>query len=133
MVGRELLKVDLRGRTLKLELVVRHGLGQPADIGFLFGIGDNHHLFNGGDLLQNIRDAFKRIELLSLKGISVGSEEDLGFDLTKTVQHALDAEIRGAGRPGGAQARGSQHGDNGLRHIGHEASHAISRLEPGSL
>ena len=72
--------------------------------------------------------ALQAIHGLSLEQIAVRRKQDLGLDLAEAVQNPLDAEIRRTGRPGGAQAGGRQHGNNGLGHVGHKADHPFSAV-----
>ena len=70
----------------------------------------------------------QRVDGLALKKIPIGGEQHPGLDLSETVQHALDAKIRRTRRPGGSDAGGGQHGNDGLGHVGHKSHHPIPGL-----
>ena len=50
--------------------------------------------------------------------VAVAGDQHLGFDLPEPVERSLDAEVRRAGRPDGADARRCQHRDNRLGDVG---------------
>lgn len=63
--------------------------------------------------------------------IRVGSDEDFRLNLPEAIQHALDSEIRRAGRKHRAQTGRGQHGNHGLRHVGQPGSHHVARRQAG--
>ena len=60
--------------------------------------------------------------------IAVGSEDDFGFDLSESIEHACDTEIGRARTPNGAEACRCQHGDDRFGNIRQEPRDAIARL-----
>ena len=72
------------------------------------------------------RDLLARVDRLAGVAVAVDRHQHLGLDLPEAVEHALDPEVGRAGRPDGAQARGRQHGDDGLRHVRQVAGHPVA-------
>ena len=70
------------------------GIGNATDIRVRLCIWNDHHFFGGGEFFQYIGDTSKGIEFLFLKGIPVCREQHLRLNLTKSIQHPLNAKIR---------------------------------------
>jgi hypothetical protein len=85
LVGQEVLPGDGLGqapdRTLDLAGVLPHERHQD-------------HALDAVELLQHAADALDRVQRLARVEVAVRGEQDLGRDLTKAVEHAVDAEIR---------------------------------------
>ena len=62
--------------------------------------------------------------------VAVDRHQHLGLDLGEAVDHAGDAELRGAARPDGADAGRGQHGDHGLGHVGQVGDHPVALGHP---
>src|SRR5262245_8147658 len=72
-----------------------------------------------------------RTKAMSLAGvlIAVGRDEQARTDLTKTIDDALDAEVRRARRPDGADRRGAEGRDDRFRDVRQVAGDAITWLD----
>src|SRR5262249_30543548 len=77
--------------------------------------------------LSDLPGAIERVDLSSGIAISVGAEEHSRFDLPEAIEDAVHTEVRRARRPDCADARRSEHRDDGLGHVRHEAGDAIAR------
>ena len=132
MLEGQLGKVDLLG-LVAAEVMVMHAIrqiGQIAEVGFFPGIGHDHHLFDRRDLPDDAGNLGQAVKGLALEEIAVGGKEDPRPGLAEPVEDALDAEIGRAGGPGRPEADGSQHGDDRLGHVRHEADHPVPRPYP---
>src|SRR5206468_3885745 len=76
--------------------------------------------------LGDSRDRAQAVDLLAGVPVAVGAKEHAWLDLTKAIEHTLDAEVWRARRPDGAKGGGGQHRDRRLRDVWHEAGDAIS-------
>jgi len=92
----QLSKLDLFSIVFT-EIIIMNGLGQGYQIGPFFCIGDDNDLFNGREFFDNASNLIQAVQCLSLEEIAVGAEENLGPGLAESIEHPLDAEIRGAG------------------------------------
>ena len=82
---------------------------------------------DGGDRGLHGAGAIAHVEALAAVVVAVRGDQHFGFDLPEAVHGAIDAEIRRAGGPDGAQAGGRQHRYHCLRDVGEPAGHAIAR------
>ena len=120
MIEGQLCKFDIPARMPCDEVFIADGVGNRLDIRSWIGIGHHDDPFDRRQLLQNLADARQAVDGLALKKIAVGRKKHLGLNLAEAIQHAFDTEVGRAGGPGGSQGRCRQHGDDGLRHVGHE-------------
>ena len=96
----------------------------PPDVRTFVHVRNDHDFFYGRDRLHHCLDVGEHGERLVLIKIAVNGKEYPGRDLAETVDDRLHAQLRAAGRPGGPDACGGEHGDCRLghvRHIGHDA------------
>jgi hypothetical protein len=101
-------------------------MGHRGDVRYLGDVRHHHHALDGGQLLHDLRDARQRVDHLAVVEVAVAAEQHPGLHLPEAVHHALHAEVRGARRERRAQARGGEHRDDALRHVGHEGGHAVA-------
>ena len=102
-----------------------------AHIRFFLCVRDNHDLFNGRQVLQDIGDTIQRINIGALEKVSISSKKNFWFDLTKAVKDTFDAEIGGAGRPCSPKTGRRKHGDDRLGHVGHETHYPVAGHDAG--
>src|SRR5262249_38447617 len=69
------------------------------------------------------------VEVLAAVMIALARDQDLGRNLREAVEDALDAKLRRAARPDGAQTRGREKGDQRLGCIGDVTDDAITALD----
>ena len=65
--------------------------------------------------------------------VAVGGDQDPGFDLPETIQHAPHAEIGRGGGKDRAERSGGQQGDHGLGHIRQPGRHAVAGRDARGL
>src|SRR5689334_12827638 len=110
---------------------LRRGEPAPADEcaeGWLrVQIRNDDNALDTGDLLGDFPDARQTVDLLPRITISIRTEQHRRLDLTEAIEHSLYAKVRRARRPRGAEARGRQHRNDGLRDVGHEPGNAVAR------
>ena len=73
-------------------------------------IGHQHDACQRRQLRHDFGVFGPAIDLLAVVPVAVDTEQHLGCNLAKTVEYALDAEVRRSGGPDGAQRRGGEHG-----------------------
>src|SRR6185312_10671572 len=77
----------------------------------------------------DITHALEAVDLLSCVTVAVGADQNLGLDLTESVQYALNAEVRRARAPYRAECRRSEHRDDRFRQIRQKAGDAIAHSD----
>jgi hypothetical protein len=113
------------------ERVPHDGVGQVVQVRRVVQIGDDDRAPQVRQGRDQLTDAEERLARLAGVGIAVRRNEHRGCDLAETVEHALDAEVGRARGPGGAEAGGSEHGDDGLGDVRQETGHAVALLHAG--
>jgi hypothetical protein len=133
MAERQTLEFDL-GRTAGTDKIgIAHTI---ADVGHLRSIGEvanNHRLFDGRQLRHGLGIFFQAIDGLAVVPVAIDTDEDLRGDLAEAIQHALHAKIGRSRRPDSAQRSGSQHGDDGFRHVRQIAGNTVTLDHTGRL
>jgi hypothetical protein len=76
---------------------------------------------------------FQAIDGLAVVPVAIDTDEDLRGDLAEAIQHALHAKIGRSRRPDSAQRSGSQHGDDGFRHVRQIAGNTVTLDHTGRL
>src|SRR5439155_26680030 len=64
-----------------------------------------HHVLDLRDARRDVAYALEAIDFFSAVAVRIGAEEDTRTDLAEPVEYAVDAEVRRARRPDGADAR----------------------------
>ena len=130
--------VEIDGRELKIS--VRQLVFVPADSVRKPGIrrsgsnkGHHYSAYYRRDGPHNLLNRRSRVANLAVVEISIGGEKNFWFDLTETIDNAIDAEIRRAGRPGCANAGSRQHRNDRFRTIGQIAGNTIVRGDTTAL
>ena len=108
-------------------LVPQHGARNGRDRGSFREVRNDDDLFDRREAAGDVGDAPQAVDFLSGVATPVGTEQDARRDLAEAVHHARHAEVRRAGRPDGAEARGSEHRDHRLGDVRQEPRHPISR------
>ena len=126
MTERELFENHLQIVLGRLEVVKKNRMGQCPDRRIGLCVGDHHHFFDGGQVLEDVCHPHERIDRFAFKKIPVRRKNHLGLNLAEPIQHPFDAEIRRAGGPGRPHAGGRQHGNHRFGHVGHEADHPVA-------
>jgi len=108
-------------------LVPQHAPRDPLHRGPLREVRNDHHVLDRRDPAGDVGDAPEAVDLLAAVTAPVGTEQDARRDLAEAVHHARRAEVRRAGRPDGAEARGREHRDHRLGDVRQEPRHPISR------
>jgi hypothetical protein len=73
------------------------------------------------------------VDRLAVVPVGVNAEQDLGFDLPETVEHALDPKVGRGGRPDRPERGGGEHRDQRLWHVRQIGGDAIPLADPGGL
>ena len=84
----------------------------------------------GGEPPADIGQSVAPVVPGAVVAVAVDRHQHLGLDLGEAVDHAGDAELRGAARPDGADAGRGQHGDHGLGHVGQVGDHPVALGHP---
>ena len=87
----------------------------------------HHYAAHGRQLGRDLAHARERVVRLAVVEVAVGREQELGFGLAETVEHAVAAEIGRAGRPDRADRDRRQREHRGLGHVRHEGGDAVAR------
>ena len=66
------------------------------------------------------------VEPLAARAVAGRGDQHLGRDLAEAVEHAIDAEIRRAGRPDRADRRGREHRHDGLGRMRHDRGDPVA-------
>jgi hypothetical protein len=99
-----------------------------AEIRFRILVRNYDYSFDAGELLDDFRNSLQRIKPFAIVEVAISSKQDPGLNLAKAVQDPFDAKIRRTRRPHGANAGGSQHGNNRFNHVRHKPGNTISRF-----
>ncbi len=113
--------VERRVEGHRREFDLRHrsvaDLREGRPLGFQPQHVDPQNLTDGRHALHDAGDLVTGVDELAVVGVAVTCEEHGRFYLAKTVERALDAEIRRTAGPHTAERTGRQHGDDGLRSV----------------
>ncbi len=109
---------------------VAFGAPYRSYVGGCADVGDDDDLFYGGHGVYDRPHIRKQGECLVLVRVPVDGEEHLRGYLAEPVDDRLHAQLRAARGPGGADARGGEHGDCRLRDVGHVADHPVVLRHP---
>ncbi len=101
-------------------------LAEGAELRRRAQIRDHDDLSDAGKLREHLAHRRERVDGLAGVEVAVRREQHLRGYLPEAVQHAVDAEVRRAGGPDGAQARRGQHGDDRLGQVRHEARYTVA-------
>jgi len=113
------------------EIVPRHGAAQSVERQRVAGVGHHDELLDARNLLEHAAHLRQAVEALAAVAVRIGREQHFRLDLAEAVDHAVDTEIRRAGRPRGAERRRGEHSDHGFRHVRHEAGDAVAVADAG--
>ena len=129
MLEGKLLELDLQTALLRQKLPVMNGLGNGADVGLVFGVGNDNDFLDRRKILQDFGHAGNGIEALALEEVAVGRKKDLRLDLSEAIQDPLDPEIGGAGGPNRPDAGRRQHCRYGFGHVRQKTGNTIARAD----
>ena len=130
MVEREALELD-PGRSVAGDEVIQDDRPvHRCDVGRGGGVRHHHDALDGRYPLGDRSEPGDGIEPLAAVEVAVGAEQHLRLDLTEAVHNPLHAEIGRGGRPDRADARGGEHRDDRLRHVGQVAGDGVALRHP---
>jgi len=127
VIKRQLREIYIARGARREIIVEQHATRQVGDIRCRRGVGHDDEAAQAGQLRGNLADPVQRVMLFARVEVAIGGEQHGGLDLAEAVHHALDAEVGRARRPGGADADGGEHRNDGFRHVGHKAHDAVAR------
>ena len=97
------------------DVAIAAAVTQALELRLRAHIGHHDDALDGRQFRQHLAHRCQRIERLARVEVAIGGEQHLGRDLPEAIEHAVDAEVRRARRPDGAEARGGQHRDRRSR------------------
>jgi hypothetical protein len=87
---------------------------------------DDDDLLDAGQPCCDLGDLGGNVKRLAVVPVAVADHEHARLDLAETVEDALDAEVRRAGRPDCAQRVGGAEGHDGLGHVGRDGADTVT-------
>ena len=89
----------------------------------------NDHMLHGWQCAAQLRHHTCAVQITSAIGHAVASDQHLGRDLLKTVQHGIGTHVRCAQTPHAANAHRGQKCHRGFGCVGQVGGHAVARLD----
>ncbi len=130
MLERHLLEFEFGGRHRRVaqQIVPQHRVRMKRRPVVAIQVRQVDDPLERAQLVDDLVDLFLPVERLAAVLVTVDVEHHFRRELRETIQHAARAEVGSATRPDRPDAGGRQHGDNGLRDVGHVGNHTVTGL-----
>ena len=92
-------------------------------------IAEQHRVLHAGQVLAQLGQHGAAVVVAAAVGHAVHTDQHLGLDLPKAVEHRVRAHVGRADAPHTTDAHRGQKGDHGLGHVGQVGGHAVAGLD----